>query len=464
MSHSSHTPEPGGSDPAEVVLRVVELPDGYTSSSLVEHDLTIDELFDFLMVTHIVVSKDAAPCLLPCTLKARPGKRTKSGRRRATDADVANLLIFDLDHGNIEESDLEAALVDLDVIAVMYPTWKSGSVYGMRWRVIIPLARSVPGGGYKSLWIKMARAIERGLYAQGCFRPEQGWIDWTGKTVTQPAILPCCPASGADDEDFGGTRPKVYVLDDGQLLEPGDVPEPPQVRTERKKLWSHRDAKPRPYKATLNDAGVEAFEAMARRETPHLLASLDAVEVARRDGLAATRGTGHAALSGVCFALYRTGAPLDDISVLIDDVLIASSPGGDRARRKMEHTAERLDAYWLRRGWAEDAAVPEILHAVTAEADVPPLQLSALERYARILARYRTLRRPGGGRVDHGAVASIIGLPVEVVTAWRGLMERAGLVWAEGEGQCRRYELRVAAVRAPECESELNDVLPAAAM
>ncbi len=44
MSHPSHTPEPGGSDPAEVVLRVVELPHGYTSSSLVEHDFTIDEL------------------------------------------------------------------------------------------------------------------------------------------------------------------------------------------------------------------------------------------------------------------------------------------------------------------------------------------------------------------------------------------------------------------------------------
>lgn len=284
------------------------------------------------------------------------------------------------------------------------------------------------------------------------------------QTVTQPAILPCCPARGSVDADFGGINPKVYILDDGPLLDPGELPEPPpQVRRDRKKLWSHRAAKPRPYEPTINDAGVDAFLAMARRETPGLLASLDAAEVARRDGVLAACQSRHAALSGVCFALYRTGAPLDDISVLIDEVVEATSPKGARARREFLHTAERLDAYWFRRGVSEDAAVPEIVEAVTAEAGVPEHQLPALERYARILARYRTLRRPGGGKVDHGAVARIVGLPVEVVTAWRGLMERAGLVWSEGEREGRRYELRVAPAELGAFEDEIEELLPLAA-
>ncbi len=108
--------------------------------------------------------------------------------------------------------------------------------------------------------------------------------------------------------------------------------------------------------------------------------------------------------------------------------------------------------------------MPEILRAVTEEAEVPDHQLPALERYARILARYRTLRRPGGGKVDHGAVARVVGLPVEVVVAWRGLMERAGLVWAEGEAQGRRYELRLPAADAPEIEAELAELLPMVAV
>ena len=289
-------------------IHVIELPEGYTSSRLVEHIFTVEELLDYLMVTHIVGSKQSAPCILPCTLKAGPGKRTKSGRRRVTDAKEAHLLVFDLDHGNVEESDLEAALVDLGVQAIMWPTWKAGGVYGMRWRVVLPLARPVPGGAYKGVWTVIARAIERGLYEQGCYRPEDGWMDWSGRTVTQPAILPCRPARGSTDDEFGGINPKVYLLDDGQLLDPGDLPEPPpQVRRERKKLWSHRAAKPRPYKATIHDAGVEAFLAMARRETPGLLVSLDAVEVARRDGVLSSCQSRHAGLSGVCFALFRTG-------------------------------------------------------------------------------------------------------------------------------------------------------------
>ena len=80
--------------------------------------------------------------------------------------------------------DGEAAMIDLGIQAAMYPTWKSGGVHGMRWRVIVPLARPVPGGAYKAVWVPVARAIERGLYSQGCFRPEHGWIDWSGKTVT----------------------------------------------------------------------------------------------------------------------------------------------------------------------------------------------------------------------------------------------------------------------------------------
>ena len=444
-------------------IRIIELPDGYTKPRMIEHELTAEEFEDFLMVVHIVLSKEAAPCILPCTLKPRPGKRTKSGRRRATDADLAYLLTFDIDHGNVEESDLEAALVDLGIQAVMYPTWRAGRIHGMRWRVIIPLSKAVNARAYKALWSRVARLIERGLRGQGCYRPEHGWIDWSGKTVTQPAILACCLAPGAQDDDYGGIRPKVYVLDDGELLDPGNPPESPLVERTRKKLWSHRAAKPRPYQPSLNEGGAEAYEAMGRKETPALLASLDAVEVARRDGVPSTRGTRHAALSGVCFAVYRTGADLDDISNLIDEVLAASKSGGERAQRRLEHTAERLDIYWHKRGLLEDAAVPEIVTVVNAEGDVPDHQLPALERYARILARYRTLRGPHGAKVDHGTVARIVGLPVEVVTAWRGRMERAGLVWAKGEAQGRRYELRVEAAEVPREEDEVANVLPLAA-
>ncbi len=70
-------------------VHIIELPEGYTSSRLVEHIFTTEELFDYLMVIHIVGSKETAPCILPCTLKVGPGTRTKSGRRRVTDAQDA---------------------------------------------------------------------------------------------------------------------------------------------------------------------------------------------------------------------------------------------------------------------------------------------------------------------------------------------------------------------------------------
>ncbi len=206
-------------------IRITELPGGYASSHLVEHIFEDAEaFFDYLMVVHIAASKAVAPCILPCTLRAGPGSTTKSGRRRVTDAAQAHLLVFDLDHGNVEESDLEAALVEIGIQAAMYPTWKSGGVHGMRWRVIVPLARPVPGGAYKAVWVPVARAIERGLYSQAAFDPSTAGS--TGRERPSHS-LPSCPAArrgGPTTTSSGASTPKSTSSTTGCCWTPASCP------------------------------------------------------------------------------------------------------------------------------------------------------------------------------------------------------------------------------------------------
>jgi hypothetical protein len=123
----------------EIAIQFTYLPEGYTSSVIEHREMSRSELEDFLMVVHLVAGKAVAPCILPCVLKADravSSRRTKTGRRRVTDADVAHILIGDIDNGNVDAHVLEAAVTEGDVAAILYPTWKSGGIHGQRWRVI----------------------------------------------------------------------------------------------------------------------------------------------------------------------------------------------------------------------------------------------------------------------------------------------------------------------------------------
>lgn len=159
------------------VIRFTYLPEGYTSSVIEHREMSWSDFDDFLMVVHLVAGKAVAPCILPCTLKvARTGssRRTKTGRRRVTDADQAHLIIGDIDHGKVDLHVLEAAVTADGVAAIIFPTWKSGGLHGQRWRVVVFLAEPIKARDYKCTRIGWARSVERRLMAMGEPSPERG--------------------------------------------------------------------------------------------------------------------------------------------------------------------------------------------------------------------------------------------------------------------------------------------------
>ena len=393
---------------------------------------------DFLMVVHLVASKEVAPCILPCTIKPnRMGSsRTKTGRRRVSDADVAHLLIGDFDHGNLDAHLVEEVATANDIAAIIHPTWKSGGVHGQRWRVISPLAAPIPAREYPRVWIAWARQMERRLHRLGEVRPERGWLDWSGKAVTQPAILPCRPSGPSDT--WGGTNP-TPILVEGRGVE---VAELVRAGGSAKPSGSHRSRQSgsediQPYEGKPDAEGaVRALEKMGVGKVPNLINSMDAVALAKRDGITTSRGRRHATLSGCCFAMFRVGEPSDNIAEMLDEVVDSTGP-----HKKLAHDATRLYAYFDKRARDDDEPADGLVGAVVGALDVPREQRDALRRYCRVLCRHRRLRSPGGGAIDHGGLARVLGVNVRVATAWRGALERAGLVVSVGEKQGRRYRL-----------------------
>jgi len=147
-----------GSVVSELIVNFTYLPGGYKSAAGELLSMSWLDFEDFCMVVHLVASKEVAPCILPCTIKPNGtgSSRTKTGRRRVTDADVAHLLIGDFDHGNLDAHIVEEVAAANDIAAIIHPTWKSGGVHGQRWRVISPLAAPIPARDYPKVWMAWA--------------------------------------------------------------------------------------------------------------------------------------------------------------------------------------------------------------------------------------------------------------------------------------------------------------------
>lgn len=393
-----------------------------------------------LLAVRTVARKEEADCLLPCVLKGGKVNVTRSGRRRVTDADAGTALVYDLDHGDLDAGTVERALVRLKVASAFWATWQSGPA-GLRWRVLVPLATPVAVAEYEALWVAWARALEAAIAREVGERREGGWIDWQARSVTQPAILPCRPPDGSTGSPaypWGGRVPSVVHVE-GEVLVPGT--KPPGRSSGAPRTFESKARPLTPYlPSSTTQRAREAAALLAKGTfvTPPPLAALDGVAFLREHGVRAERGGRHATVSSVIWTLYRLGAEPDEWVAAAEEMIASTGNAADR--RHVERLAPRLVAYHDRVAAAAEPAVGELRRAV---GDVPRPQRPALVRYCRVLARAAHLRRAEGGKLDHGALARIVGLDVRVLTAWRQKMTAAGLVHEWGTEQARRYRVLV---------------------
>ncbi len=137
------------------------------------------------------------PCFCPATF--RPG-----GRRCDADVKKIDFFVGDLDNDNgpiVTRAFIEERLTGLEYLA---HTSYSHSALCDKWRVVIPLKRSVTAGEFPAIFVHMNALVK-------------GELDRQGKTPSQPYFFPSCPPDAVDLYN--------YFHCDGAVLDPEQLTE-----------------------------------------------------------------------------------------------------------------------------------------------------------------------------------------------------------------------------------------------
>lgn len=444
------------------------LPDPVTGDVDPEvEDALLDE-FDPLPLSGDQARKETAPVMFPCTFRqdGKGDKRTKSGDRSAHAADTCGLLIFDVDRGNLQGEHIEEALKVLGSSALYWQTWQANAFNGLRWRIVVPLARPVPARkAYTAIWKTIGRSLTMALgNAAGIENPWEitdanggnGLLDWSCSSAVKAAILPCYPTEGTGSSHYpwGGVRPRVTfvpgpVLDltDGELrkLGIGD-------RTSRSRPREGANLGGRPKGSGTTFGGQPLVPYIPKPDASHVsetidllpaesgrtaapLLALDAIARLRRDGVNVGQGARQSTLSGLMWQMYRLGFDY----VEIENAAVEAVDRTDDKKDRKYLEGEALKLYRRFGGQCEEheAWVSAVVKACRDR--VASSHRPALRQYARVLARADHLRTGKGGQLDHEALAAVVGLHVTALTRIRGLIREAGYVSEEGESLGRRY-------------------------
>ena len=412
-----------------------------------------------------VESKEVAPCLIPAVFKqGKEDNRTKTGRNRASDADVGTLLTYDVDRGDLAADQIRSAIGKTGLSCVFWSTWQSGGPKGNRWRLLFPLETPVPARlTYPEIWKRLAKVLESllaeelgvdsawNVRGQGDLQHKHGLLDHLPSPVHKH-ILPCFPANGGKGSNtypWGGVKPKPEFLPglavpvDLQRLKSqglGDRASRSRPRGQesrgRKAIPEIQVYSPTPDAPHVDDTIHNLAPFSAR--VPGPLAALDAVSRLRRDGIEVGEGSRYLTLVGAVWHLFRLGASIEEMEVAATEIVERTKNGKDR--RYLETRLVEVIAQFSRDA---NKAEPTVTRLMSETRDRILKQHRELyRRYLRILARHQgVLDVERGGKLDHAGIARILGLDVTAIVKMRSILAESGFLSISGEGLDRRYYL-----------------------
>ena len=407
---------------------------------------------DVFEEVHLVEAKKQAPSVIPATFKERSLHWTNQHRPRATDALSTTCLMFDMDEGDLDPIDIEDMLEHFRLGGTYWSTWSS-QPGARRWRIAVPLSRPISAKVQPTLWGGWSGAFNRWLQ-QNVDKNRWEWVDKKAKERTQLAILPCCPPLKSRQfmkNGWGGMVPDpVHV--DGDAVDPGELEAVSSIkhyrnrilcfarnRTERKTIVGVRVKRPSPYKP-VGSTETARNDALGWRKnrtaTPMPMASLDAVQYLRENGLGSPGGRG-SALYGAIFACFRTGMALDKIKEIAKDCIDRTPGKTAKLHREARGHLQRFHSWNQKAGaWLHVAQ-----RALFGGGHVHEEHEAAAERMLVLISRHRHLEREQGGALSFLEISKIIGLQVKVPVMWRNILTENGLLSQSGEKLERRYKL-----------------------
>lgn len=444
-------------------------------------------------VVHQARSKVDAPCIIPGTFRPSVdwtrGRASNPGsgfdavmpRPQVRCMDSVTAILIDLDRGDVTGGTIEEALTSLGLAGTYWSTWSS-TVVGPRWRITIPLANPYVPRDHRQVWSRVAVAVRGQLRLSTL--DDTIDVDWSGRSASQPSILPCRPVAGTESAaasaakyPWGCVVPNpVHV--DGHPVVPSDATAADGAAHYANALryvarsgrgGDRRSAAARARQGvagrspawTPSADGPGAASTVAAWRTDERYASslpdgLDACERVRRDGLGAAKGGRGAVLRAGCFHLHRCGWTHREIQDWAMDV-VERTPGqpGNLVDDLMAQVRyfERRQSDPATVAWTRAA-----LGAISSTQDrgrgaMPAHHTGTADRFVRILAHADHIRCPAGapagasgaGQLSFAQLALVLGMPAvaghshPAIIAWRQVLIEAGLLHRDGVRRDTRY-------------------------
>ena len=373
-------------------------------------------------------AKSSAPCV---------GFHSLDGWRNDDNVEQVSAVVYDMDQVEISMEEVLAVLELEGWACAGWHSWShvDGSPFHS-FRIILPLKESLPPQYSRDAHKTLLRWFQDEHYGdEKCYNPSRCYI------------LPAVPTDKTD-KTWGGHVP-VPVVHDGDYLDFSDELAGWVARDEKRGLQSKKKAKKKAAKAKFQtkygdaknakiipfvpnlDDGREVLSMDWTAQTP-LLASLGAVEHFRAVGLNVGRGYRQPTMNLCSWTLYRAGYSMEYISSVVGEMVekakqIDKTYYDKKLVQNLRHY-ERVDERC-----GSDVLASNILKVAWEG------HHEAARHYARVLARGIHLRTSDGGKLDHRALAAVIGVPVQALTVWRQSLVDAGLVVQTGQCRGRRY-------------------------
>lgn len=449
---------------------------------------------DVFGTVHQARSKIDAPCIIPGTFRPTVdwtrGRASNPGsgfdavmpRPQVRCMESVTAILIDLDRGDLTGGTIEEALTALGLAGTYWSTWSS-TVVSPRWRIAIPLSHPYVVRDHRQVWTRVAVAVRGQLRLLTL--DDTVDVDWSGRSASQPSILPCRPVAGTESAaasdvkyPWGCVVPNpVHV--DGHPVVPSDATAADGAAHyanalryvarsgrggDRRSAAVRAQAMPPAWTPSADGPGAASTVAAWRtdeRHAPSLTDGLDACERVQRDGLGASKGGRGAVLRAGCFHLHRCGRTHREIQEwamavvertpgqpgnLVDDLMA-------QVRYFERRQSDPATVAWVRA--ARDALSSTTGDRVAAgrRGSMPAHHAAAADRFVRILAHADHLRSSGAGQLSFAQLALVLGMPAvaghshPAVVAWRQVLIEAGLLHRDGvrrDTRYRRIEVSVA--------------------
>lgn len=311
----------------------------------------------------------------------------------------------------------------------------SHHVLDHRWRLMILPSSPIPRKDFDPIWEALAKTIQAQLQNEGC--RQRKLIDWKAKQIVQPALLPCY-IEGNPVPEVHSVKGRAFPVSEDLKEEAKKILESPYVGKKAYGTKLGRPLKdPDAYTPNPKSAYVPGFlEDYSKGEARRvgITESLDVLAALQTGGIQVGEGGRYFTVKNTLYSMYRTGYFLSDMETTISEI-IEKSPIRDSSELAM--MAADVLSYFSKISQKTEHRITEMVCAIHAD-DSSPKKISfdkhmqKIQRYCRWLARADHLFSVSGGKLSHTAIASVLGVHVNKVYAWRQGLIKANMLQRTG--------------------------------